>query len=736
MDPSTAVLIVIAAGMLLAATLTVYSSIRRQNNEELRRLAAENKVLRQENYDFVNKEHRSLDKVEWYRAVLANTEDMVFVYSLDEDMTPTTFIEVNNVACDRLMYKRSELLNMKPMNIGYDESTASVLGLSTSDMVMMTPTAEKEKQKKISLRPIQNLMKRIVDEKEAVFERRYVTRDKTEFPVEIRARSIRMDGKYYIISTAHDITYRKETQEALQESEQRFRSFFEHSPIGVAMYDANKTLVNVNVAFIRMLGIPDREQFKRFDVFNFPYIPEQVREKVRTGESVRLNIDVNFDEIRQKSMFITTRTGNGHLDLMINNMGRDRNRRSRGFLVQLQDNTQSFEAENSLRQSEKQLRQAEKMEAIGSMAGGIAHDFNNILTPILGYTELALRTCEDDERMEKFMSEIMKASHRAKDLVNQILTFSRQKDKDGQPIRLIPIIKEVINLMRASMPESIEIKRIIRTEYDIVLADPTQMHQVLMNLCTNAWHAMKEMEEGVLEIRAVDFIHEKGSKGNLSEMESGRYLQVSVCDTGVGMTEEIIERIFDPFFTTKKTGEGTGMGLSVVRNIVTSFKGKIVVDSKVGTGSEFHIMLPVIEDETMDKMKMSSQPLRTGSETVLLVDDDPSILEMVARMLETLGYKTMTAKLGEEALEIFKKNTESIDVILTDQVMPGMLGNELAAEVFAVKPDVPVILCTGFSESFAMEQAQAAGVRAFLKKPIIMRDLADAVRDCLDPKAS
>ncbi len=731
----TAILILIATAMLFAVSITVYVSIRKQDNSERIRLTAQNKMLRQENSELLEKEKKLLSQVEWHKAVFSNTEDMVFVHSLDSDMTPGSFIDVNNVACERLQYSHSELLKMRPMNIGYDESTASVLGFSTSDMVMMTDSAVQERETKISLRPIQNMMKRILDDEEVVYERKYVARDKTEFPVEVRARSIKMQGKSYVLCTAHDITNRKETQDALHESEVRFRSFFEHSPIGVAIYDANKKLGNVNVSFTRVLGIPDREQFKRFDIFNFPFIPEHVREKVRTGESVRLNIDVDFDEVREKAMFISTRTGIGHLDLMISNMGRGRNRQARGYLVQIQDNTQTNEAESALRQSEKQLRQAEKMEAIGSMAGGIAHDFNNILTPILGYTELALRMCGEDENMSKFMQEIMKASHRAKDLVNQILTFSRQKDKDGQPIRLLPIVKEVMTLMRASLPESIEIKRIIKVEHDIVLADPTQMHQVLMNLCTNAWHAMKEKDEGVLEVRVSDFVHEKGARGRITDLESGRYLQVSVCDTGMGMTEAIQERIFDPFFTTKKTGEGTGMGLSVVRNIITAVKGRIIVDSTVGEGSEFHVILPVIEDNAMDKMQINMQPLRTGNETVLLVDDDPSILEMVARMLETLGYKAVTAATGNDAFEVFKETPEKFDVVLTDQVMPGMLGNELASEIFAIRPELPIILCTGFSESVAKDNVQAVGITDFLRKPIIMRDLSDVIRNALEAKA-
>lgn len=734
MSPITAVLLVIATAMLFAVSLTVYASIRNQERSERVRLTAQNKMLRQENSELMTREENVLEQIEWYREVFCNTEDMVFVHSLDKDMTPTAFIDVNNVACMRLQYSRDKLLKMRPMDVGYDESTASVFGYSTTDMIMMTDSAVKDHEKKISIRPVQNMMKRIVEEEEVVYERKYVAKDRTEFPVEVRARSVKIKGKVFIICTAHDITNRKEVQEALQESELRFRSFFEHSPIGVAMYDADKKLVNVNVAFVRMLGIPDREQFKRFDVFNFPFIPEHIREKVRTGESVRINIDVDFDRIREKSMFISTRTGAGYLDLMISNMGRDRNRQSRGYLVQLQDNTQTHEAEVALRQSEVQLRQAEKMEAIGSMAGGIAHDFNNILTPILGYTELALRMCGDNETLSKFMSEVMKASHRAKDLVNQILTFSRQKEKDGQPIRVLPIVKEVITLIRATIPESIEIQRIIKTERDIVIADPTQIHQVLMNLCTNAWHAMKEKKQGVLEIRVSEFIHEKGTKSRMSELESGRYLQLSVCDTGEGMTDAIKERIFDPFFTTKKSGEGTGMGLSVVRNIVTSFKGKIFVDTKLGQGSEFHVILPLIEDEVMEMMQMSTQPLQTGNETILLVDDDPSILEMVVRMLETLGYHCVPAKLGREALEIFRANPAKIDVVITDQVMPGMLGNELATEIFAMRPEVPIILCTGFSESFATDKAVAAGVTDFLKKPIIMRDLADVIRTSLAAK--
>lgn len=728
------ILVMIAAIMLVAVLVTVHLALRKQDEEIMTKLTAENKMLRQENEELVGREKTLDRRSEWYHAIFANTEDMLFVHGLSDDMVPGPFVDVNDSTCERLKYTTKELLKMTPMDIGYDESTASILGFNASDMVIMSDKAVRDKQKKISMRPMQNLMRMIVENEETVYERTYVAKDRSEFPVEVKARSFVSEGKTYIICTAHDITQRKEVAQALKESEIRFRNFFDQSPIGIAIYDANKELVNVNLAFLRMFGVPDREQFKRVDVFKLSFIPEHMREKVRLGENIRVTLDMDFDVAREKSMFISSRTGTGHFDLMVNNMGRDNNLKARGYLVQMQDNTQRCNAEIALRDSEGQLRQAEKMEAIGSMAGGIAHDFNNILTPILGYTELTLRMVKEDNPMFNFMQEIMKAGHRAKDLVNQILTFSRQKDKDGHPVRIIPIVKEVLTLIRAAIPEEVEIKRIIKTEHDIVMSDPTQIHQVLMNLCTNAWHAMKESGGGVLEVRVTDFMHEKGTKSRLAELDSGRYIQISVCDTGVGMKDSVLQKIFEPFFTTKKSGEGTGMGLSVVRNIVTSFKGKILVDTELGKGSEFHVVLPTIEDSTMEEMNKASAPLKTGTETVLLVDDDPSILEMVARMLETLGYQPVTAKLGSEALELVRSDPARYDVVMTDQVMPGMLGNELAAEIFAISPDIPIVLCTGFSESFSVENAHAVGITAFLKKPIIMRDLADVIRTSIESK--
>lgn len=729
-----AIFVIVAAIMLVAVLVTLHLSLRRQDQVVRVKLTAQNKMLSQDNVETNQRNQELAGKLEWYRKIFFKTEDILFVHRVSDDLIPENIVDANDVTCARLQRTREELMKMSPMELGYDAEAASAIGYSTTDMFVMSDSAVKERQKRLALRPAQNLMKKIVENEETVFERKFVAKDGSEFPVEVRARSFRVDGKTFVAWTAHDTTTRKEAEEALHESEVRLRNFFEHSPIGVAMYDGDKALVNVNLAFLRVMGIPDREQFKKFDIFKNPFVPEHIREKVRTGESVRFELDLNFDMARKRSMFISTRTGNARFDMMISNMGRDKDFNPRGYLVQVQDNTQRHEAEVALQQSERQLRQAEKMEAIGSMAGGIAHDFNNILTPILGYTELVLRMSKDNEQLNTFMEEIMKAGHRAKDLVNQILTFSRQKEKDGQPIRVVPIVKEVLNLMRASLPESIVINRMIKTEHDVVIADPTQIHQVLMNLCTNAWHAMKEKSSGTLEVRISDFLHERGSKGRMPEMASGRYIQISVCDTGVGMTKSTLDHIFEPFFTTKKSGEGTGMGLSVVRNIVTSFKGTVLVDTETGKGSEFHVILPSVEDDIMDKLQLDSGPLKSGTETVLLVDDDPSIVEMVSRMLETLGYKPVTAKLGREALDILRKEPEKFDIVLTDQVMPGMLGRELATEIFAIRPELPIVLCTGFSESFSLDDAKAAGVTDFLKKPIIMRELADVLRRSIDAK--
>ncbi|MDI6774999.1 MAG: ATP-binding protein [Verrucomicrobiota bacterium] len=384
-------------------------------------------------------------------------------------------------------------------------------------------------------------------------------------------------------------------------------------------------------------------------------------------------------------------------------------------------------AENEVKLKDEWFQQAQKMRALGAMAGGIAHDFNNILTTIIGYAEMALRIVPEQESLHQYMKEVVRAGHRAKDLVTQILFFSRETTPGGMAIRITPIVKEVAKLLGASAPPAnVEIQVIIKTDHDVLMADPTLIHQLVMNLCVNALRATKE-NGGLLELRLTDFIHTAQPKGEFPHLVSGRYLRLSVKDTGHGIATVVIEKIFEPFFTTKERGKGAGMGLAVVQGIVTALKGALTVESQVGKGSVFHVILPAIEKEE-ETIVEAMRPLPIGNGRVLFVDDDEEILKIVEKMLLTLGYEPIVAQHGAAALGVFSLDPSRFDLVIADMVMPGLGGKELAQELHRLRGDIPVILCTGFSEIPSEPELKALHIRSLIMKPILMHESAEKIR--------
>lgn len=382
---------------------------------------------------------------------------------------------------------------------------------------------------------------------------------------------------------------------------------------------------------------------------------------------------------------------------------------------------------------ETQLRQVQKMEAIGTLAGGIAHDFNNILAAIMGYTEMALYDVPEGTAGRRNLEQVLKAGYRGKDLVKQIITFSRRSEQERRSMRVSPIVKEALKLLRASLPTTIDIRQNIETQSGMVLADPTQIHQVLMNLCSNAAYAMRE-KGGVLGVSLVDAdIDSDGADPSYPDLHPGAYLKLTVSDTGHGIDRAIMERIFDPFFTSKKPGEGTGMGLAVVHGIVKSYGGAIVVDSEPGKGSRFDVFLPRIEGDFFPEAD-SAAPMPTGKERILFVDDEEDLVDMVQQMLERLGYSVAAKTNSLEALELFKAQPDQFALVITDQTMPHMTGADLAKELMRIRPDIPIILCTGFSEVISAEEAKALGIREFVMKPFATREIAEITRRVLDGK--
>ena len=378
---------------------------------------------------------------------------------------------------------------------------------------------------------------------------------------------------------------------------------------------------------------------------------------------------------------------------------------------------------------EAQLLQARKMGSIGTLAGGIAHDFNNILSGIMGYTELALDSVERESLLYNNLQEVFRAGKRARDLVKQILTFSRQTGQDRKPIQVRHIVNEALKFLRASLPTSTEVRRNIQSDA-LVLADPTQIHQVLMNLCTNADHAMRE-KGGVLEVKLEEVELDADFTALQPDMKPGAYLNLTVSDTGNGMPPDVLERIFDPFFTTKETGEGTGMGLSVVHGIVGSYGGAITAYSEPGQGSTFKVYLPIIETRKEAHIG-PEESIPTGSERILFVDDESVLVNIGKQIFESLGYEVATRTSSIEALELFKNQPDRFDLVITDMTMPNMTGEDLAQELMRIKPNIPIILCTGFSAKIDDQKASAVGIRALVMKPIVKREIATTVRKVLD----
>ncbi len=387
----------------------------------------------------------------------------------------------------------------------------------------------------------------------------------------------------------------------------------------------------------------------------------------------------------------------------------------------------SLEQERQL--TDAQLRQAQKMEAIGTLAGGIAHDFNNILSAILGYSELALDDAENDRTSPHYIRQILKAGGRARDLVQQILTFSRQTETEAKPIRVKPIVKEALKLLRASLPSTIEIQPHIESEA-IVEADPIQIHQVIMNLCTNAGHAMREIG-GTLTVKLTNETLTKNFTDHHRDMSPGEYLRMEVSDTGPGIPTDFIDKIFDPYFTTKEKGEGTGMGLAVVQGIVQGCSGAVTVGTSKSKGASFVIHLPIIHTDEPAKAKLD-EIIPGGNERILFVDDEPPLAELSKQLMERLGYDVTIRTSSIEALELFRSQPEAFNLVITDMTMPNMTGDVLAAELMAVRPDIPVIICTGYSDKITQDLLDRLNIKALILKPIIRNELLISIRQVLD----
>ena len=388
-------------------------------------------------------------------------------------------------------------------------------------------------------------------------------------------------------------------------------------------------------------------------------------------------------------------------------------------------------AERERKRLEAELRQSHKMEAMGTLAGGIAHDFNNILSGIFGYCQLAEMNVLNPVKAKAYISQVFKGAQRAAGLTQQILSFARQTEHEKHLLNISVVVKEALKLLRASIPTTIEIKSNICSDTP-VMADPVQIHQVIMNLCTNAYHAMRK-KGGILEVELNDI--EISGKNSIPDVNilPGKYVELKVSDTGHGMDEEILEKIFDPYFSTKKKGEGTGLGLALVYSIVEEHNGYIKVYSTVGKGTQFYVFFPVANEKITSRGSSGdTKPLKGGKERIMVVDDEKSIIDSIEEFLKDYGFKVTTFSNGADAFEEFEKFPNDFDLVITDMTMPRMTGDRLSANILKIRKDIPIILCSGYSENISEEKAVEIGIKKYVQKPIDSQRLMSLIRELLD----
>ena len=614
---------------------------------------------------------------------------------------------VDNSLSAIVLYRQEEILFAnKPFYDIFGYEPEDLENLVVNDLLAPEAAAEVEDRRR------QRMAGEI--DQAAVYESKGRRKNGERFDMEISVCATHYLGEPCCITSLSDISERKRSDEARRESESRFRTLFDLSPQPVAVVEMETgRLIDVNDKYCELM------QYDKTELIG------------------RNTIDLGLLSKADRDLYLARMKGTGEVsDMEIDYTVKD------GSVINIlvfsklirisgQDLTVTVLFDVTERKwLESQLQQAHKMEAVGTLAGGIAHDFNNILGIIIGNAELAIDDVPEWNPARHNLEEVRKACIRARDVVRQILTFSRQASPQLKPVKITPIITESLNLIRSSIPSTIEIRQNISNELDTVNANPTQINQILLNLCANAAHAMEE-KGGIIEVDLENVtLHEESAMPS-PELDPGVYVKLTVRDTGHGIAPESLGRIFDPYFTTKAVGKGTGMGLAVAHAIVKNHGGVITVASSIDAGTTFQVFLPVDDIEVEADIE-TDENLPKGNERILLVDDEKGMVETIRLLLERLGYAVTDRAESVEALKEFRNNPKAYDLVVTDMTMPHMTGDQLAKEILGIRPDIPVILCTGFSERINNQVAKDMGIRKLLIKPIMLGKLANTIRQVLD----
>ncbi len=523
-----------------------------------------------------------------------------------------------------------------------------------------------------------------------------------------------------LLVSAINQSHRK--QELLTESEKRLNDLVDQSPVGLALCRMDGSLVTVNSAYAKIIGYSPGEAaaLSYWDITPEAYTAEEQKQLERLETTGRYG--PYEKEYRHK---------NGHLvPVRLNGMIVVRDG-ERFIWSSVEDISALKEAQAKQEMLAEQLRQTQKMEAIGTLAGGVAHDFNNILAAIIGYTEMAMRAADCGEKTRQRLHAVMSATVRAKDLVAQILTFSRKGEGKLVPSEIHETVLDACNLLRKTLPSTIVLKVDIDPATGVVLADTNQIHQVVMNLCVNASHALPE-QGGEIRVTLKSFRMTTEQRARYPELSPGDYARLIIRDNGSGIPDELVARIFEPFFTTKEVGKGTGIGLSVVYGIIQNHHGTIKLDTRLGEGTSFEILLPLSTEEA-DARDQGCQPeidLR-GSEHILFIDDEVALVELGKAMLDSYGYRVTGLTSAREAARLFYQNPDAFDLLITDQTMPELTGITLAKNIRHIRPDMPVMICSGYKESFTRKEADELNIKT-LQKPLKSSELLFEIRSVLD----